>query len=324
MVKLAGGRFRVVGCPAVKSLEAASSLPVCITSLVLMPSSRAEVWVTNRDQNGNNGSAVPPRSATLKMIGLTMGSGDTWPAVDLSRVEFAPMGMTHGGSAIDIRGDALASLQPGGIFGGPPQGAKSASLPDGCKPLASGHRRRIFFGFEDVTRDGTFALGYEEINETGAVVPGTQRSVTRFNPSQDMICLPLGPGQAPVHEIWELVQLSTENHNFHIHQSRFRVVDPSAPTTSVASLRTNIAQRGAGMMQDNVPLGVAVPNIPDVNDRQSGVCTVDQWRHGQCSSTPVVVDIAFSQIGEFVYHCHILEHEDGGMMAKIRVVPAAQ
>jgi FtsP/CotA-like multicopper oxidase with cupredoxin domain len=24
-----------------------------------------------------------------------------------------------------------------------------------------------------------------------------------------------------------------------------------------------------------------------------------------------------------VYHCHILEHEDGGMMARIMVVPAA-
>jgi len=57
-------------------------------------------------------------------------------------------------------------------------------------------------------------------------------------------------------------------------------------------------------------------------DRQNGVCTPDQWRSGQCQSKPVVVDIAFSQIGEFVYHCHILEHEDGGMMAKIRVIPA--
>jgi hypothetical protein len=25
--------------------------------------------------------------------------------------------------------------------------------------------------------------------------------------------------------------------------------------------------------------------------------------------------------GEFVYHCHILEHEDNGMMQKIRVIP---
>ena len=31
-----------------------------------------------------------------------------------------------------------------------------------------------------------------------------------------------------------------------------------------------------------------------------------------------MVDIPFAETGEFVYHCHILEHEDAGMMAKIR------
>jgi FtsP/CotA-like multicopper oxidase with cupredoxin domain len=57
-------------------------------------------------------------------------------------------------------------------------------------------------------------------------------------------------------------------------------------------------------------------------EKQNGVCTPDQWRNGQCSSPPIIIDIPFSQLGEFVYHCHILEHEDGGMMAKIRVVPS--
>jgi FtsP/CotA-like multicopper oxidase with cupredoxin domain len=28
-------------------------------------------------------------------------------------------------------------------------------------------------------------------------------------------------------------------------------------------------------------------------------------------------------VGTFVYHCHLLEHEDGGMMGRIRVEPAA-
>ena len=27
-------------------------------------------------------------------------------------------------------------------------------------------------------------------------------------------------------------------------------------------------------------------------------------------------------VGTFVYHCHLLEHEDGGMMGRIRVVPS--
>ena len=28
-------------------------------------------------------------------------------------------------------------------------------------------------------------------------------------------------------------------------------------------------------------------------------------------------------IGTFLYHCHILEHEDGGMMGAIEVLPPA-
>ena len=43
---------------------------------------------------------------------------------------------------------------------------------------------------------------------------------------------------------------------------------------------------------------------------------------GQCPMTPVLVEIPFSQLGAFVFHCHILDHEDGGMMAKIQVVAA--
>src|SRR5258708_28047056 len=149
----------------------------------------------------------------LKMVGLRMGSGDKWPAFDLAKVEFAqdgPRSLVI--SALDIQVDTLAAMQPGGIFSAPVPGVGPTPLPAGCKPLPNGHRRRIFFGLEDVADDETFALGYEEVDEHGAVIPETQRPMSRFDPSQNVICLPLGPGQAPVREIWELVQLSTENH----------------------------------------------------------------------------------------------------------------
>jgi hypothetical protein len=257
------------------------------------------------------------------MIGLTMGSGDQWPAVDLAAVQFAqPAYRNFTRYALDLRGDALASVQPNGIFAAPVPQARATALSAGCNALAPGHRRRIFFGFSDVYTADTFALGYEEVDQHGNVVPGTLKPMEQFDPSHNIVCLPLGPGQTPVHETWELVQLSTENHNFHIHQTRFHVVDASAPSSSPLSVKLN-ASVGQGIVEDNIPLGVVTPNIPEINDVQNGVCTIDQWHHGQCSSTPIVVDIPFAEIGEFVYHCHILEHEDGGMMAKIMVVPAA-
>ncbi len=323
LVRLAGARFKLVACPNIVTML--RSHPVCVNELVMMPSSRAELWVTYRDQSNRVARAPNGATATFKMVGLTMGSGDAWPAVDLAKVQFAqPDVRAFTRDALDIEGDARAAFRPAGIFADRVPNAQAAMLPANCRPLAPGHRRRIFFGFSDVTTNNTFALGYEEINQNGHVVPETSRPLTQFDPSQPTVCLPLGPGQTPVNEKWELVQLSTENHNFHIHQTKFRVVDASARPSSPLAATMHPAA-GAGIVEDNLPLGVAVPaaSIADaVANTQNGVCTIDQWRSGQCSSAPVVIEIPFSQLGEFVYHCHILEHEDGGMMARIQVVPS--
>jgi L-ascorbate oxidase len=127
---------------------------------------------------------------------------------------------------------------------------------------------------------------------------------------------PLAPGGVPVHETWELVNLATETHNFHIHQTKFKVLDASGLPTMPQAVAAS-----AAILEDNIPLPFGIANIPDVDEKQNGYCTIEQWRSGQCSARPIVLDIPFSQAGEFVFHCHILEHEDGGMMAKIKVEP---
>ena len=316
MVTMAGGRFKVVPCPDAPSIG--STVPICVNEIVMMPSSRTEFWVTYRNDQGR--ITPPPRdaSATLKMVGLTMGTGDAWPAVDLAKVLFNQAGPPkYTTSQVVVGGptDAAGLHQQGGIFAASVPGASAAAstaAPTSCAPLPAGHHRRIFFGFSDVTINNTFALGYEEVDQNGHVVPGSQKpapdQLERFDPSHTTVCLPLGPGQTPVHETWELVQLSTENHNFHLHQSRFVMTSGNG-----------------GVTQDNFPLGVAVPDasIQDqVTNNQNGVCTIAQWRNGHCHSNAEVFDIPFAELGEFVYHCHILEHEDGGMMARIQVVPS--
>ena len=320
MVQMAQGRFRVVPCPSASVIG--STVPVCVNELVMMPSSRVDLWVTYRDSQGR--IAATPQggaSATLKMVGLTMGSGDQWPAVDLAKVQFNQSGpRQYTSTQVVVNGptDAAALSQPNGIFSTQVAGASTmsapAAMPSNCAPLPQGHRRRIFFGFSDVQTADTFALGYEEVDQNGHVVAGSQKpapdALSQFDPSVTTICLPLGAGQAPVTETWELVQLSTENHNFHLHQTRFTMKGTNG-----------------GVVQDNFPLGVAAAATSSfqtiLDNVQNGVCTVDDWRKGRCISTPVVLSIPFTQLGEFVYHCHILEHEDGGMMARIVVVPSA-
>jgi len=162
-----------------------------------------------------------------------------------------------------------------------------------CQPLAPGHRRRIFFG---IPENGEFGLGYEELDENGNPVPGTFTDIAPFDHTTVTVCLPLATGNQPVTEQWELINVSGEDHNFHIHQTKFRLASGSGDTS---------------VLMDSI----AVPHGTADCDG-----TVASWRSGQCQVTPVEVSIPFSQIGDFVYHCHILEHEDGGMMAHIRVV----
>jgi FtsP/CotA-like multicopper oxidase with cupredoxin domain len=313
VMAMGGNKFTVTDCPS----GATGALPVCVRDLIMMPSSRAEVWVAYRDANGVVVAPPPGATATLKQELINLGpAGEAWPEFKLAKVEFAqPVAAT---AAVAVAGGAAAVLSPKAGTGAavaPPLGA-AAAVVTACRPLADGHRRRIFFGVEDPSDPGSrFGLGYEEIDANGAVVAGTQLPVSAFDPTRTSICVPLGPGGTAVREIWELVNLATEIHNFHIHQTKFKVLDANA----LAQTPPGTAS-AAAIVEDNVPLPFATATIGDIEDEQNGYCTIEQWRGGQCTSRPVVVDIPFSQLGDFVYHCHILEHEDGGMMAKISVV----
>ena len=86
-------------------------------------------------------------------------------------------------------------------------------------------------------------------------------------------------------EEWTIRNESAELHDFHIHQTHFQVTEVNG-----------VPQRFDGY-QDivNVPVHGAVKVIIPFTD-------------------PVIV-------GRFVYHCHLLSHEDKGMMATIEVMP---
>jgi len=301
-------RVSTVPCPS----GALGSQPVCGNTMHVMPSSRAEIYVTS------NGS----QSATLLTPSYQSGeTGDDWPAIHLAHVFFTSNPSANA-RVLSIHGDSRRALVAGGVLGSSPlvklpgvaadvpindaiRMAKATprtqplrkqvdSLEDPtCQALPAGHTRRIFFG---VPSNGEFGLGYEELDENGTPVPGTFQDIAPFDHSSITVCLPLAPGNQPVTEQWQLVNVSGEDHNFHIHQTKFRLVDGSGNTS---------------VLMDSI----AVPHGTDACDG-----TVATWRSGQCQVNTVTVAIPFSQIGDFVYHCHILEHEDGGMMAHIRVV----
>ncbi|HVZ16490.1 MAG TPA: multicopper oxidase domain-containing protein, partial [Terriglobales bacterium] len=265
---------------------------ICTTQLLVMPSSRVEVFVPS-----HFGSA---KTATLIQASYGTGpGGDSWPTVKLAKVVFSSTPVTQA-SEQSVVPKVTSWKAP---IDEPHQAVvKTASATPGtgdasCSALAPGHRRRIFFG---IPKNSLHGLGYEEVDEKGNPVPGTFRDIVPFEHGSTTVCLPLGPGGTPVTETWELINVSSEDHNFHMHQSRFRVISDAGGGDS-------------NLYMDSIPL-------PHGSWGCTG--TVQRWRSGACTVKPVVVAIRFTEAGDFAYHCHILSHGDAGMMAHIRVVTA--
>jgi Multicopper oxidase len=92
-------------------------------------------------------------------------------------------------------------------------------------------------------------------------------------------------------EKWVIKNDATEIHNFHVHQAKFKVLDFDTSVPLLVPMRT-----GPNVFHDNFPINPG------------------QW---------VMVEVTFDhkeQVGRYMYHCHILEHEDKGMMSVIQVV----
>jgi L-ascorbate oxidase len=305
----AGNRFVQVSCGSDRTRF---SHPVCATVLRMMPSARTEIFIPSH--------LGQTKHATFITQSLQTGpDGDTWPSVGLVRLKFAGANAPDH-AMLEVRPIAREILGRNGLLGSPAKislpGIKDAlsvsdashiagmaahvsSLSDSsCKALAPGHSRRIYFGVPTGNPDA-FGLGYEELDEHGRPVSGTFRDIEPFDHLTISICLPLAAGNRPVTERWELVNVAGEDHNFHVHQTRFRV------------LRANAPQGDGGGLMDNVPVYHGSPECDG---------SIATWKSGACKVAAVHVEIPFAEIGDFVYHCHILEHEDGGMMAHIRVV----
>ena len=93
-------------------------------------------------------------------------------------------------------------------------------------------------------------------------------------------------------EDWIIENRSTELHAFHIHQIHFLLMDMSGTPVNEPFLRDTV-------------------NVPYFSDRMLKFPSVRLRMDFRDPNT----------VGTFVYHCHLLEHEDGGMMGLIRVEP---
>lgn len=93
-------------------------------------------------------------------------------------------------------------------------------------------------------------------------------------------------------EDWTIENRTGEVHDFHIHQIHFLVLEVNGKP------------------------------VPKKEQQWRDTYQVPYWTgSGHYPSIKVRMDFRGAVVGDFVYHCHILDHEDGGMMAIIRVNP---
>jgi FtsP/CotA-like multicopper oxidase with cupredoxin domain len=96
-------------------------------------------------------------------------------------------------------------------------------------------------------------------------------------------------------ELWELYNFTADAHPIHVHEVLFEVVN-----------RQRLDKTGA-------PIQGAVAALPSENGFKDTVIAYP----GEVTR----IRIHFGTAGQFVWHCHIVEHEDNEMMRPYRIGP---
>jgi FtsP/CotA-like multicopper oxidase with cupredoxin domain len=185
-----------------------------------------------------------------------------------------------------VRIDMPRTDTPGGQVSIPPR-TRNQRVDDVSSENVVARRRTFAFTEYQRARSSKTDFYITEVSRPDAVIEpypmeGNPSSVVEVEP--DSV------------EEWTILNFTHEIHNFHIHQLHFRVL---------ASDDKFLEDR----MLDTINVPVA---LPDANWSPDDPVTPGSVR--------LLMRFKQNISGEFVFHCHILSHEDKGMMGLIRVI----
>ena len=113
-------------------------------------------------------------------------------------------------------------------------------------------------------------------------------------------------------EVWEIYNATVDAHPIHLHLVDFRVVNRQAFVGTITDKHTGDI---TGKVLSNVSLVAGSVRKP--GDWESGYKDTVQTFPGEVTR----IRVRFTKAGEYVYHCHILSHEDHEMMRRYIVLP---
>ncbi len=114
-------------------------------------------------------------------------------------------------------------------------------------------------------------------------------------------------------EIWEIYNTTVDAHPIHMHLVDFRVLN-RRPFTGTVTEKTN-SDGSLGGVLDPASIVLGTPNRP--------VALYESGRKDTVITFPgevTRIQMTFKRPGEYVYHCHILSHEDHEMMRPFKVL----
>ena len=117
-------------------------------------------------------------------------------------------------------------------------------------------------------------------------------------------------------EIWRFINLTEDTHPMHVHLDTFQVLKRHPAVVELDEAATTAGATSAVVRIGQDP-GDDIPHALDDNER--GLKDTVRVNANE------VVDIAVrfsSYAGRYMYHCHILEHEDHDMMRPFVIMPA--
>jgi len=161
-------------------------------------------------------------------------------------------------------------------------------------------------------------------------------------------CIELNPGKTSHKQLWVLKNNTSALHNFHIHQIKFRLatatelqcthkIKPPEISHTCPEPPEPCSEPDYKFYRDDREPGAAKeikcdhkPDDKVSRDDRTPAARVESYDPLWHDTIPVPskgpgvflimsFDDARHQVGRFVYHCHILKHEDRGLMAPIEV-----
>ena len=307
-----------------------------VPDLLLMPASRAEIYVRNDTRRHSDTQVY-----ILKTKALDAGT-DHWPEIQLARIVLKPNAVA---SEVEMALNAPVEQFPSlAVPEGPPEAAIAPpTRPKGCvRDLEKGEHRRVTF--EGSPRSWRITTEIVRSNSTKS------RPESEFEAAEDTklaslpfevyehdggidwegerhnhVCIGLDNDRSHK-QLWVLVNNTGSLHNFHIHQMKFRL----ARAEELAEHK--ILPPDISHTCKDQPDPCPQPDYKFYDEASADSVGTEQTRwHDTIPIPPVSEAIeeprvflimsfdAEQQIGRFVFHCHILKHEDKGLMAPIEV-----